>query len=217
MPPSVQASLLRVLDRGEFHRIGRDRPVQVDVRIVAATNKDLPQMVAGGAFRADLFDRLNVLPIHVPPLRDRREDIPLLASFFLRQSCLESGRQRRSRQPETCRECRQAARACCVEPEAFSRLAEHDFPGNVRELRNVVYRLAVLVGIDRIRAEHAFSCLGSPPAASSGRPSDLLLETAVREHILAVLRSTGNNKTRAARLLGLPLTTLVNKMKKLGI
>ena len=217
MPPSVQASLLRVLDRGEFHRIGRDRPVQVDVRIIAATNRDLPRMVSEGAFRADLFDRLNVLPVQVPPLRDRREDIPLLASFFLRQACLDSGRQRRSRRPETCRECRQAARACCVEPEAFSRLAEHDFPGNVRELKNVVYRLAVLFGVDKIRAEHAFSCLGSPHTTPSDRARDLLLETAIREHVLAVLRSTGNNKTRAARLLGLPLTTLVNKMKKLGI
>jgi len=217
MPPAVQASLLRVLDRGEFHRIGRDRPVQVDVRIVAATNKDLLRMVSEGTFRADLFDRLNVFPIMIPPLRARREDIPLLVSYFLRQLCLDSGRQRRSRRPETCRGCRQAERVCCVEPEAFRRLTEHDYPGNVRELKNVVFRLAALVCDDQIRSEHTSSYLGPALAATAGRPPDLLLETAIREHILTVLRSTDNNKTRAARLLGLPLTTLVNKMKKLQI
>jgi DNA-binding NtrC family response regulator len=219
MPPTVQASLLRVLDRGEFHRIGRDRPVQVNVRIVAATNRDLPRMVAEGSFRADLFDRLNVFPIALPPLRDRREDIPLLISHFLRQSCQDSGRQRRSRSPEVCQGCRLAETVCCVEPEAFRRLSEHDYPGNVRELKNLAFRLAALVCEDRIGPEHAVPHLGPAPgsASDSGRPRDLLLETAVREHILAVLRSTDNNKTRAARLLGIPLTTLVNKMKKLGI
>jgi DNA-binding NtrC family response regulator len=220
MPLPVQATLLRVLDQGELRRIGSDRPVRVDVRIVAATNKDLERMIDEGTFRADLYDRLSVFCLRVPPLRERRDDIPLLFNRYLKQTCSENGRRQGLPEEEACRLCRQAPDAPCVAPDLFARLDSHEFPGNVRELRNLVFRLGSLVEETDIRGDHAARHLrGGGWAAATRREEreDLLLDSAIRGHIQRVLGMTGNNKSQAARLLGLPLTTLVNKMKRLGM
>jgi DNA-binding NtrC family response regulator len=220
MPLPVQATLLRVLDQGELRRIGSDRPVRVDVRIVAATNKDLERMVEDGSFRADLYDRLSVFSLRVPPLRERREDIPLLFNLYLKQSCRENGRRQSLREDEICHLCRQVPSAACVAPDLYRELAQHEFPGNIRELKNLVFRLGSMVEDHDLRGDHVVSHLGGGMRPSSSRRDgreDLLLDAAIRGHIQRVLEMAGNNKSQAARLLGLPLTTLVNKMKRLGM
>jgi len=217
MAPNIQATLLRVIEQGELHRLGQDRPVKVDVRVVGATNHDLDAMVRAGKFRADLFDRLNVLRLQVPPLRDRREDIELLASYFLKQACVRTGRHHRNGNPQLCGVCLQGPHtAPCAPPDFLRRLVEYDYPGNVRELRNLIARLTAVVPGDRMHPEDVTPHLQHDPAEAR-TCGDLRLDTAMREHIRQVLAQTGYHKTRTAELLGLPLTTLVHKMKKLGI
>lgn len=217
MSPAIQANLLRVLDQGELQRIGRDRAVKVDVRVVCATNKDLERMVREGDFRADLYDRLNVLRVSIPPLRDRKEDIALLAGYFLKQSCLGIGRYRRPSAMSLCTGCLEAAGAACATSELARRLADYEYPGNVRELRNLIARLAAMEREGEMKAEHVAPYLEKSSERPSQAGSDLRLESVVREHILRVLDLARLNKSQAARMLDLPLTTLINKMKRLGI
>lgn len=217
MPPAIQANLLRVLDQGELQRIGRDRAVKVDVRVVCATNKNLEEMVSAGRFRADLYDRLNVLRVSIPPLRDRKEDIVLLVGYFLKQSCLGIGRYRRASAVARCTGCLEGVGAACVTSGLASRLTEYDYPGNVRELRNLIARLAAMACEGEMKAEHVAPYLEGGSERRSLGGGDLNLESVVRDHILRVLDLAGLNKSKAARMLGLPLTTLINKMKKLGI
>jgi two-component system response regulator AtoC len=203
--PKLQLDLLRVLEERRFHRIGGNQPVEVDVRIVAATNRDLQRAVAAGTFREDLFYRLNVIPIRVPPLRERREDIPLLVDLFVERLSAELGREIEG-----------------VSAEAMDALMASPWPGNVRELRNVLERGAVVARGPII--ELGDLGLGVPPGPATERarpgaatsPTDSLDEVE-RRHIAAVLAHTGFNVSQSARVLGVDRVTLYNKMRKYGL
>ncbi|HEX6085955.1 MAG TPA: sigma-54 dependent transcriptional regulator [Thermoanaerobaculia bacterium] len=216
MSQPVQASLLRVLDQGEIRPVGSDKAMKIDVRVIVATNRNLPKMVKEGTFRADLYDRLNVFRVDVPPLRDRKDDIHLLAGHFLKKVCVSNGRHDRRDLVAPCVSCLHMTGAACARPDFYQQLSEYHFPGNVRELRNLVTRISAAVSNEEFRAEHARTAIGSDTQGGEA-PDDMELDAVVRQHINKVLRLTGHNKSHAARLLGLPLTTLVHKMKKLGL
>jgi DNA-binding NtrC family response regulator len=180
--------------------VGGNEPIEVDVRIIAATNKDLRKAVAEGAFREDLFYRLNVIPVTLPPLRERKEDIPILVEHFLDR--LEAELKRRVE----------------VSPEGMAALLAHDWPGNVRELRNVLERGAVVAKGDLIKPAD----LGLAPAPARvpgtnapGEPATL--EDVEKKHISEVLAHTGGNVSQAARLLNIDRVTLYNKIRKFGL
>jgi PAS domain S-box-containing protein len=197
LPPELQAKLLRVLQAGEFERLGNSRTIQVDVRIIAATNKDLSQAVAEGRFREDLFYRLNVFPIVVPPLRERRDDIPLFVWEFVREFGKAMGKH-----IET------------ISRKTMEALQLYPWPGNVRELRNVVERAMILSGHGTLTVE--LPALKGPDIASESPR----LEDVERHHITGILMKTGwrvRGKNGAAGILGLKPSTLESKMKKLGI
>jgi formate hydrogenlyase transcriptional activator len=199
VPPSLQPKLLRVLQEREFERLGSARTVRADVRVIAATNRDLSQLVAEQRFRADLFYRLNVFPITLPPLRDRRDDIPGLVRHFVLNSAAGMRRTIRT-----------------IPSEAMQRLMSHQWPGNVRELQNIVER-AVILSEDGV--------LRVPPLETkrdieSSHFGGNTLNEMEREYILEVLDETNwtiGGPSGAARRLGVPRTTLISKMKKLGI
>ncbi len=198
IPLELQPKLLRVLQEREFERLGSNRTLQVDVRLVTATNRDLGRMVADRQFREDLYYRLNVFPVHLPPLRERREDIPLLVRYFAQKHA-----QRINRRIET------------IPSEAMDALSRYPWPGNVRELENFIER-AVILSRGAV-LEIPLAELHSPEAAPA---PDGTLEAAEREHILRALRETnwvvGGPKGAAARL-GLKRTTLQSRMEKLRI
>jgi two-component system response regulator PilR (NtrC family) len=198
----LQVKLLRVLQEREFLRVGGTEPVPVDVRIVAATNKDLEREVRAGRFREDLFYRLNVIPIALPPLRERRTDVPLLVEHFLSKHA-EPGRAR------------------TIAPEALEALVAYGWPGNVRELESVIERTLLLADGDAIRLEDlpAAVRMRSRPGGS-GIPVEipeegLDLDELERTLILRALDKAGNNQTRAARLLGLSRRTLQYRLEKM--
>jgi len=196
LPLDVQAKLLRVLEQGRFERLGSTKPLQVNVRIIAATNRDLARDVAEGKFRKDLYYRLNVFPIAVPPLRERPEDIPLLVWAFVRQYENKMGK-----------------RIDHIPRKSMEDLQHYHWPGNARELRNVVEH-AMIVSSGKTLDVHV------PRTASSDIPASLSLEDAERRHILGVLEKNGWRLTGpggAAEVLGLKRTTLQSKMKKLGL
>jgi DNA-binding NtrC family response regulator len=196
--PKLQLDLLRVLEDRRFQRVGGNDPIEVDVRIVAATNRDLNRAVAEGKFRDDLFYRLNVIPILVPPLRQRREDIPLLVESFVERLAVEMKK-----------------RLDGVSADAMNALLAHDWPGNVRELRNVLERGAVVAtGVVIQLAD-----LGLPSKAEAPpKPGALAsLEEVEKRHVAAVLGHTAGNVSQAARILGIDRVTLYNKMRKYGI
>jgi transcriptional regulator with GAF, ATPase, and Fis domain len=196
LPRDMQSKLLRVLEEGCFERLGSSRPVKVDVRTIAATNRNLSEEVVEGKFRQDLFYRLNVFPIVLPPLRERPEDIPLLVWAFVKQHEKEMGK-RIERIPR----------------KAMETLQRYRWPGNVRELKNAIER-AMIVSDDR-RLE-----LDIVQKGSSESYPGLGLEKVERRHILSVLKKCGwriSGQGGAAELLGLKRTTLQSKMKKLGI
>jgi DNA-binding NtrC family response regulator len=197
MRPALQAKLLRVLQEKAFERVGGERTVAVDVRIVAATNKNLRDEVARGTFREDLYYRLAVFPIEVPPLRNRPKDILPLAKYFLELLCRGPSRT----PPE-------------ITPEARRRLAEYPWPGNVRELQNVMERSLVLTGGAPITAE----ALGLPsPGEEQIMEARGTLKELERQAIQAALLAEGGNRRRAARRLGLALRTLQYKIKEYGL
>jgi two-component system response regulator HydG len=205
MPLALQAKLLRALQQGEVQRLGSDRPVRVDVRIIAATNRDLEAEVRAGHFREDLFYRLNVIALRVPALRERPEDIPLLAGHFL---------ERFSRRN------RKAFRG--FSPRAMDLMLRHDWPGNVRELENAVERAVILAPGETVTEpdlpaglrSRAADAAGDGPAAPGPGVS---LEDAEREAIARTLEQVGHNKSEAARLLGVTRVTLRSKMRKFGL
>jgi len=209
MPLPVQPKLLRALEEGEIERVGAEGSTRVDVRVVAATNRDLAGLVAEGRFREDLFYRLEGIVLRVPPLRERREDVPLLARHFLERAC------------------REMARKLVFSEDALERLATLDWPGNVRQLRNLVERLAILVPRDTITAEDVERHLGGASRASAGSgvraglPGRGPLAPAVaafeRRFIEETLARHGGNVSAAARELGIERTSLHRKMRALGI
>jgi len=194
----LQLDLLRVLEDRRFFRVGGTEAVSVDVRIIAATNRDLRKESAEGRFREDLFYRLNVVPIVLPPLRDRREDIPLLVERLLEQLGAEQNR-----------------RIDGVSAEAMAALVSHDWPGNIRELRNVLERAIVVAA----GAVLQVGDLGMPDRASADvdQVGPLSLEEVERRHIANVLRHTDGNVSQTARLLGIDRVTLYNKMRKYNL
>jgi transcriptional regulator with PAS, ATPase and Fis domain len=196
--PKLQLDLLRVLEERKFFRVGGSDPVDVDVRIIAATNRDLKKAVADGQFREDLYYRLNVIPILLPPLRDRREDIPLLVDHFLEHLSVETDRKIEG-----------------VSADALALLMRHDWPGNVRELRNVLERGMVVAKGSLIQADD----LGLVSSGLREEPFDssLTLDEVERRHITAVLQHAGGNVTQAARSLAIDRVTLYNKIKKYGL
>ncbi|HKQ20077.1 MAG TPA: sigma-54 dependent transcriptional regulator [Candidatus Eisenbacteria bacterium] len=196
----AQTKLLRVLQEGELTRVGANRAIRVDARVIAATNQDLSVQTAGGRFREDLYFRLAVIPIAVPPLRERAEDIPLLVEHFAAQISKETGGRPRK-----------------LAPAALDLLRRYPFPGNVRELRNVVERLLIMTPGVVIGPEHVLAVLPQGAAAADGvtRLSDAVREFERRE-IEAALLATGGSMTKAAARLGLERSHLYKKMKKLG-
>lgn len=205
MPVSMQVKLLRVLQERELTRVGGEQTIDVDVRLIVATNRDLAQMVRAGTFREDLYYRLNVVELKTPPLRDRREDIPLLAAHFLR-GFAEKNRKSTDR----------------FSPRAMDLLIRHPWPGNVRELMNTIERAVVLARSDCLdEADFPSLAQGLPEAdadLSGGLfPADVPLERIEREAIDKTLASAGGNKSEAARRLGITRKTLREKVKKYNL
>ncbi len=200
LPLETQSKLLRVLEHQEFERVGGTRTIKVDTRVIAATHRDLQQMVQEGQFREDLFYRLNVFPIKIPSLRDRREDISLLSDYFLRRICARLGRP-----------------TCELSDEAQQHLLTYSWPGNVRELENIIDRAVILCSGQTIDRAHIQVEADTPSKTEEQIRS---LEEVERRHIISVLRMANgkvSGRGGAAELLGLKPPTLVSKMKKLGI
>ena len=208
MSPNLQVKLLRVLQERTFEPVGSSKTQKVDVRVIAATHQDLLSLIKTGRFREDLFYRLNVLPVEVPALRERLDDLPLLVHHFLDQARQDRG-----------------SRVQGVSDEAMQRLMDYHWPGNVRELENLTERLTVLVGegdieVDdlpaQVRAEPASQGF-SPRVPSTGLDFNAVVNQFESELIEQALEHTHWNKNRAAGLLGLNRTTLIEKIKKRGI
>jgi transcriptional regulator with GAF, ATPase, and Fis domain len=200
LPLDLQSKLLRVIEEGTFERLGSTNTIHVNVRVIAATNRDLQQEVQKGSFRRDLFYRLNVFPIHVPPLRDRVEDIPPLVWAFVRQFEKKMGKQIEN-----------------IPKRSMGALQNYSWPGNVRELRNVIEH-AMIVTRSKTLEVGALSAAGTEPPAYDN--NDFTLEAAERRHILSALQKSGwriDGAGGAAEALGLKRTTLQSKMKRLGI
>ncbi|OPZ73155.1 MAG: Transcriptional regulatory protein ZraR [bacterium ADurb.Bin478] len=196
---STQIKLLRVLQEREFERVGGEETITVNVRVIAATHRDLEKLVHQGRFREDLYYRLHIIPIFLPPLRDRREDIPLLSAHFLRRIGRQLGR------PDL-----------KLEDSALAALYDYAWPGNVRELENVLERAAVMAETDSITAGD-LPVPASVNRAEAKAPLDDLLARVEREEIEKALRRANGVKTEAARLLGIKTSTLYYKMEKYGL
>jgi len=204
MTPTLQVKLLRALQSGEVRPVGSTQAITVDVRIVAATaatNRDLEHMIREGEFREDLFYRLNVIPVELPPLRERREDIPRLAEHFLGRFAQRQGRALR------------------LSPAAMERLLRYPWPGNVRELENVMERTAILAQVETIEPDdlppHVTAGLALGPAPNLG--GQQTLADAERIQIIQTLERCGRNQSRAAEALGIGRTTLWRKLRQYGL
>jgi DNA-binding NtrC family response regulator len=209
MAPILQAKLLRVLQEKEVDRVGGKNPVEIDVRVIATTNRDLQMLVRNEEFREDLYYRLNVVRLTIPPLRERCEDIPLLADFFCKRHGKNLGRQ-----------------GIGISPEALDSLVHHDWPGNVRELENMIQRAVTLCAGSVIRSEDLFlseSQSSVPMPFGNSKPTELGFTAGVtmremeRQLICRTLEDTGGNRTRAAKCLGISLRTLRNKLNEFGL
>ena len=210
MPLSLQVKLLRVLQEREFERVGGSSTIKVDVRIIAATSANLDRMVADGTFREDLYYRLNVIPINLPPLRERREDIPLLVQAFVGQFCERHKLELKS-----------------VSPQVMKALMAYDWPGNVRQLENVVERMVALSGNrtgitatdlpDQIQNKAQLAAAPLIEIPEEGINFQNVVTDMERELIMQSLRRTNGNKKLAAKLLSLKRTTLIEKIKRIGL
>jgi two-component system response regulator AtoC len=206
MPPSLQAKLLRVLQEEEVMPIGESKPRRIDVRVIAATSRDLEREVASGRFREDLFYRLDVFRVRVPPLRERREDVPLLVDHFIARFRETLGKPVRT-----------------IADDALDRMVDHAWPGNVRELENVVERAMILADSDRITLADLPEAIAAPrrKPALSPASGDFSMRRARRrfetELIRRALDATGGNRTRAARLLEISHRALLYKIKEYGL
>ncbi len=197
MSANIQVHLLRVLEEKEFTRVGGNEPIKVDVRVISATNKDLKRAIATGEFREDLYYRLNVVTIELPPLRERKEDVPLLAQHFLNKFALENQKE-----------------ITGFSPEATEFLLGYDWPGNVRELENAIERAVIL-------AKDSLITVADLPqeniSLARSAPIGKKLKEAEKNHILMVLSETGGNYSEAARTLGITRMTLYNKAREYGL
>lgn len=203
IPLSIQAKMLRVLQEKEFERVGGIEVLKADVRVIAATNRNLEQMVRDGTFREDLYYRLNVIPIYIPPLRERADDIPALVRFFIDKHCNKLGLPKIK-----------------IEKTAMQKLKEYSWPGNIRELENVIERLIILNSGSLIKKENL------PIEISRARlsnerfvlpPGGVALDELEKDLITQALERTGYNQTKAAKLLSLTRHTLIYRMEKYGI
>jgi DNA-binding NtrC family response regulator len=204
LSPAVQAKLLRVLERHDFERVGGTKTIHVDIRLVAATNEDLEQRVAAGTFRNDLFYRLNTVTLRIPPLRERREDVPLLVDFFAARAAARHGRD-----PKT------------FSPAAFETLARHPFRGNVRELEHLVEMLTLMVDGDTIGPEHLPGTLSRASGAGEPVPAGLSFAVSVKrfekELVSQAIARAGGVKARAAEALGLDANQMKYLCRKHGL
>jgi Nif-specific regulatory protein len=217
LDPSLQVKLLRVLQEREFERVGGVKTIKVDVRILVATNKELERRIREGKFREDLYYRLNVIPLHLPPLRERVEDILLLVDYFVHEFSKKKGRE-----------------TLTFSPDALRHLIRYEWPGNVRELENLIERLTILVTANVVtvsdlpekfhqtadsRTDDRFSTTQvlDTEIPECGIDIYSVVGNIERNLILKALEKTGGVKNRAAKLLGLNRTTLIEKMKKMGI
>ena len=203
LPLLMQVKLLRVLQERELMRVGSVNPIDINVRIIAASNRDLKKAVDDGKMRDDLYFRLNVVTLTLPPLRERRDDIPLLAYYFLRKCSVMMKRDVKE-----------------ISTDAMQRLMDYDFPGNIRELSNFIERGVALTQDDTLDVQHLPQSLGAltvrvfkPEMAAT----PTTLEEQEAEHILNVLKMADGNRTQAARMLGIDRVSLWRKLKKLGI
>jgi PAS domain S-box-containing protein len=195
IPPSIQVKLLRVLEEREIERVGDMTPVRVDVRIITATNKNLEELIAAGRFREDLYFRINVFPLAVPPLKARSDDIPIIIRHFIEQHNHKSGE-----------------RVVGISPEAVARLAAYGWPGNVRELRNAIDYALVLCPGGEIGPQHLPQRIGVAAGGATGPPDPA--EAIERTGLIQALRQAGGNQSAAARLLGVSRVTVWKRMKK---
>ncbi len=198
----VQAKLLRVLQEREFERLGESTPIQVDVRLIAATNKDIEKLVSDGKFREDLYYRLSVVPITIPPLRERKADIPYLVEFFIERYKKD--------------------KKVTVDSEVLEILKTYNWPGNIRELENVIERALVLSGKPRISPQDLPVHLTEPSSIARNQPadnlfSDLSLDNLEKRAIQMALQRSGGNQTKAAKLLDIPRHVLLYRLKKFNI
>jgi Nif-specific regulatory protein len=217
LAPSLQVKLLRVLQEKEFERVGGVKIIKINVRILVATNKDLEKAIREGTFREDLYYRLNVIPLNLPPLREKTDDIPLLVNYFVQEFA-----KKRRREPLT------------FSTEAIRYLMRYRWPGNVRELENLIERLTILTSKDTVTAsdlpEKFYQTTDSQPTDDTharqiidfnfpegGIDINSVVRNIERNLILKALEKTGGVKNRAAKLLGLNRTTLIEKMKKMKI
>lgn len=196
MPLGLQAKLLRFLDSGEFRRVGSNRTITVDVRVIAATNRDLMMLIRSGEFRQDLYYRLNVINITIPPLRERGEDVAELSRHFLRKYGQKLSKD-----------------ISGFTDEALEALAGYHWPGNVRELENIIERAVILCESGKITSDD----LSVPSVPLSKEAADSSLEKMEKEHILKVLEESGGNQSKASQTLGIDRKTLYLKLKKYGI
>jgi len=197
MPLGLQANLLRFLDSGEFRRVGGNKTLTVDTRVIAATNKNLSAMIGTGRFREDLYYRLNVINLTLPPLRERKEDIPELSMFFLKKYSQKLAKS-----------------ISGLDPAVLDILNGYDWPGNVRELENIIERAVILCDSENIREEDISLPAMNPIKDAPANPS---LEEAEKDHIRRVLHEAGGNQSKASQMLGIDRKTLYLKLKKYGI
>ena len=204
MPPVMQAKLLRVLEEGELERLGGERPIAVDARVVVATHRNLEDLVSNGSFRQDLYHRIYVFPLVIPPLRERRVDIPVLAGYFAQRIAAQNG-----------------WKAKTFKSEALEALGNYDWPGNVRELRNVVERLLLLSGsevdADSVSLALPNRSAGRIPGSAGDGTLNERMEKFEREVLRSTLLQHGYRMAETARALGLERSHLYKKCQHLGI
>ncbi|MBI5119253.1 sigma-54-dependent Fis family transcriptional regulator [Candidatus Poribacteria bacterium] len=203
MEPGLQSKLLRVLQEKEFERVGGTKPIKVDARIISTTNRNLEKAIEEGRFREDLYFRLNVIPIRIPPLRERKEDLPALAQHFLKKCTLENNKNAKK-----------------IHNDAMMQLMTHSWPGNVRELENCMERAVVLCSGDTVTSDFfSFSARAHHAPAGDGvyLPENVTVGDAERILILHTLKKHDNNKTRTADILDISVRTLRNKLKEYQI
>ena len=203
VPGNIQVKLLRVLQEREFERLGSNKTLHIDVRVIAATNRDLRAALEDGTFREDLYYRLNVVPIEIPPLRERKEDIPYLVRHFVDKLGRENGGHVRG-----------------ITDAAIDKLMQYSWPGNVREIENVIERSIVMTTGEKLDADDIrldMNLRPRPQAGEMGLPEGMSLDAYEQELIRNALKQANNNKSQAARILGLTRNSLRYRLTQMGI